>query len=80
MSAALNLPPLLARLGRRVPGPFVSLHFAAGLELARRLKWLEPPAELDGRSFAITVEDGVSRLHLLMQLMSFSVQFLEFRY
>ncbi len=57
MSAALNLPPLLARLGRRVPGPFVSLHFAAGLELARRLKWLEPPAELDGRSFAITVED-----------------------
>ncbi|MEN4922844.1 SCP2 sterol-binding domain-containing protein [Achromobacter spanius] len=57
MSAALNLPPLLARLGRRVPGPFVSLHFVAGLEVARRLKWLEPPAELDGRSFAITVED-----------------------
>ncbi|WP_313620211.1 SCP2 sterol-binding domain-containing protein [Achromobacter sp.] len=57
MSAALNLPPMLAKLGRRVPTPFVSLHFVAGLELARRLKWLEPPQELDGRSFAITVED-----------------------
>lgn len=57
MSAALNLPPVFAKLGRRVPGPFVSLHFVAGLELARRLKWLEPPAELNGRSFAITVED-----------------------
>lgn len=57
MSAALNLPPVLAKLGRRVPGPFVSLHFVAGLELARQLKWLEPPAELNGRSFAITVED-----------------------
>jgi len=57
MSAALNLPPMFAKLGRRVPGPFVSLHFVAGLELARRLKWLEPPAELNGRSFAITVED-----------------------
>ncbi|EHK64253.1 ubiquinone anaerobic biosynthesis accessory factor UbiT [Achromobacter arsenitoxydans] len=57
MSAALNIPSLIARLGRRVPGPFVSLHFVAGLEVARRLKWLEPPAELEGRSFAITVED-----------------------
>ena len=57
MSAALNLPPVLAKLGRRVPGPFVSLHFVAGLELARQLKWLEPRAELNGRSFAITVED-----------------------
>lgn len=57
MSAVLNLPPVFAKLGRRVPGPFVSLHFVAGLELARRLKWLEPPAELNGRSFAITVED-----------------------
>ncbi|MGE8706150.1 MAG: ubiquinone anaerobic biosynthesis accessory factor UbiT [Achromobacter sp.] len=57
MSAALNLPPMLAKLGKRVPGPFVSLHFVAGLELARRLKWLEPPADLNGRTFAITVED-----------------------
>lgn len=57
MSATLNIPPMLAKLGRRVPGPFISLHFVAGLELARRLKWLEPPAELNGRTFAITVED-----------------------
>lgn len=57
MSAALTLPPMLAKLGKRVPGPFVSRHFVAGLELARRLKWLEPPAELNGRTFAITVED-----------------------
>ena len=57
MSAALNLPPMLAKLGKRVPGPFVSLHFVAGLEPARRFKWLEPPAELNGRTFAITVED-----------------------
>lgn len=59
MSASLNLnpPALLARLGRRLPTPFVSLHFVAGLEVARRLKWLSPPPELDGRSFAITIED-----------------------
>jgi predicted lipid carrier protein YhbT len=48
---------VLARLGRRLPAPFVSLHFTVGLELARRLKWLTPPAELEGRSFGITVED-----------------------
>ncbi|CAB5513893.1 ubiquinone anaerobic biosynthesis accessory factor UbiT [Achromobacter anxifer] len=57
MSAAIQVPGLFARLGRRLPGPFVSLHFTAGLELARRLKWLSPPSELEGRSFAITVED-----------------------
>ncbi len=51
------LPGAVARLGRRLPAPLVSLHVAAGLELARRLKWLSPPPELDGRSFAITVED-----------------------
>ena len=38
--AAFTLPSLVARLGRRVPAPLASLHFAAGLELARRLKWL----------------------------------------
>lgn len=53
----LNLPALLAKLGRRVPAPLASLHMVAGLELARRAKWLTPPPELDGRSFAITVED-----------------------
>lgn len=58
MSAAgFTVPGLVARLGRRLPAPLVSLHFVAGLELARRLNWLSPPAELDGRSFAITIED-----------------------
>jgi len=59
VSSALTLgpPAWLARLGRRLPAPFVSLHFVAGLELSRRLNWLQPPAELDGRSFAITIED-----------------------
>lgn len=51
------VPGLVARLGRRLPAPLVSLHFVAGLELARRLNWLSPPPELEGRSFAITIED-----------------------
>jgi predicted lipid carrier protein YhbT len=38
MSAAIQVPGVLARLGRR-------------------LQWLTPPAELEGRSFGITVED-----------------------
>ncbi len=50
-------PGALARLGRWLPAPLLSLHAVAGLELARRLKWLTPPPELDGRSFAITVQD-----------------------
>lgn len=57
MSMSIAMPAVFARIGRRLPTPLVSLHFVAGLELARRLKWLSPPAELEGRSFAITVED-----------------------
>ena len=46
MNLSLPAPPaLLARLGRKLPAPLVSLHFTAGLELARRFKWLAPPAE-----------------------------------
>ena len=51
------VPGLVARLGRRLPAPLVALHFVAGLEVARRLNWLSPPPELEGRSFAITIED-----------------------
>lgn len=47
----------LQRLAAHVPAPLLSLHFAAGLELARRLRWLSPPPELDGRSFAINLRD-----------------------
>ncbi len=57
MSVAMGFPGLLAKVGRRLPAPLVSVHFVAGLELARRFKWLSPPPELDGRSFAITIED-----------------------
>lgn len=57
MSGPLTLPAVLAKIGRRVPTPWVSLHVVAGLELARRFQWLSPPPELEGRSFAITVED-----------------------
>ncbi|KGD86709.1 lipid carrier protein [Achromobacter sp. RTa] len=57
MSGALQVPALFAKVGRRIPSPLVSMHCVAALELARRFKWLLPPQELDGRSFAITVED-----------------------
>lgn len=57
MSGPAKIPAILAKVGRRVPAPFVSLHVVAGLELARRAKVLSPPPELEARSFAITVED-----------------------
>ncbi|MBB1627188.1 SCP2 domain-containing protein [Achromobacter sp. UMC71] len=55
--AGWNVPAAVVRLGCRLPAPLLSLHAVAGLELARRLKWLTPPPELDGYSFAITLED-----------------------
>lgn len=58
MLNSLPRPPAwLARLGRRIPAPWLSLHSAVGLELLRRGGWLMPPAELDGRRFAIVVKD-----------------------
>lgn len=58
MAFKLPTPPaFLARLGRRVPTPLATLPLVAGLAVARRLAWLLPPEELDGRRFAITVED-----------------------
>lgn len=57
MSIAMGFSGLLANVGRRLPAPLVSMHFVAGLEMARRFKWLSPPPELEGRSFAITIED-----------------------
>lgn len=50
-------PEVLVRMARRLPVPLTSFPFVMGLDLARRLSWLAPPAELDGRRFAITVED-----------------------
>jgi len=48
---------VVAGIGRRLPVPFVSAHLIAALEFARHMQWLQPPARLDGRSFAITIED-----------------------
>lgn len=48
---------LLASLGKVLPPSLVSLHMSAGLELARRCRWLTPPPELNGRTFALTVSD-----------------------
>lgn len=54
--------PSLADIGRKLPPLFVSAHFVAALEIARHMQWLTPPAELDGRSFAISIEDLGLRL------------------
>src|SRR3546814_6807763 len=48
---------ILARLDLVLPAPVVSAHFALGLEVARHLKWLQPPAEIEGKRFAIKVQD-----------------------
>lgn len=53
----LRLPAFLAKVGARLPEPFVSLHFVAGLEVARMMHWLNPPEELEGKVFLIRVED-----------------------
>ncbi|MGA3771630.1 ubiquinone anaerobic biosynthesis accessory factor UbiT [Ralstonia solanacearum] len=50
-------PAALVRLARRLPVPLTSFPFVLGLDVARRLAWLTPPPELEGRRFALTVED-----------------------
>src|SRR3546814_5883936 len=47
----------LSRLDRLLPAPLVSAHFALGLEIARHFKWLQPPAEIEGKRFAIKSAD-----------------------
>ena len=51
-------PSLLPALERLLPPPLVSAHFVLGLEVARLLKWLVPPPEIEGKRFAIKVEDA----------------------
>jgi predicted lipid carrier protein YhbT len=53
----LRPPEVFVRMARSLPVPLTSFPFVMGLDLARRLSWLTPPPELDGRRFAITVED-----------------------
>ncbi|HSD37208.1 MAG TPA: SCP2 sterol-binding domain-containing protein [Rhodocyclaceae bacterium] len=55
--AAANTLSPLASIGRRLPTSFVSAHLVAALEFARHMQWLQPPAQLDGRSFGIRIED-----------------------
>jgi predicted lipid carrier protein YhbT len=64
-------PALLRRIGRHLPAPLLSLHFIAGLEVARRLQWLQPPAELHGRRFAIEISDLGLRLNFSCQAHGF---------
>lgn len=52
-----RLTNLLARMDPFVPTRLVSAHFALGLEIARHLKWLQPPAEIEGKRFAIKIQD-----------------------
>ena len=52
-----RLMTVLARVDRVLPAPLVSAHFALGLEIARHLKWLQPPVDIEGKRFAIKVED-----------------------
>ena len=40
-----------------MPAPLLSFPFVAGLKVARGSRYLTPPEELNGRSFAITVID-----------------------
>jgi len=51
------LHAVLSRLGPLLPTALTSAHLVAGLEVARRLQWLTPPAELDGKRFCIEVTD-----------------------
>ena len=53
----LRPPEVFVRMARSLPVPLTSFPFVMGLDLARRLSWLTPPPALDGRRFAITVED-----------------------
>ncbi len=52
-----TLKTWLARVHGRVPARARALPLVAGLELARRAGWLQPPAALDGHGFLLVVED-----------------------
>ena len=52
-----RLTAMLSRLDRLLPAPVVSARFALGLEIARHFKWLQPPVEIEGKRFAIKIED-----------------------
>lgn len=53
----LTPPRILAQAAQRLPTALTSVPFTLGLELARHLTWLTPPAALDGKTFTLTVND-----------------------
>jgi len=52
-----SLATLTSRVAARTPVWVTTLPLMALLDAAQRLNWLSPPAELEGRRFAITVTD-----------------------
>jgi O2-independent ubiquinone biosynthesis accessory factor UbiT len=67
----LKIPALVSRIGPRIPVPLLSLPFAAGLEFARARRWLVPPEELHGRSFALHITDLGARIRFRCERGSF---------
>lgn len=67
----MKIPALVSRIGPRIPAPMLSLPFAAGLEFARARRWLVPPAELNGRSFALHITDLGARIRFRCESGSF---------
>ncbi len=50
-------PKFLRKLGGALPPVLPTLPFVLGLEIARRSRWLTPPAELNGRRFDLCISD-----------------------
>lgn len=68
MSKDFPTPPVwLQQWHQRLPVRFWSWHALLGLEAARKLAGLTPPAELDGRCFALTVSDWGIQVHFTCQ-------------
>jgi len=51
------LKSMMTRVHRHMPAPMRAAPLVVALEAMRRAGWLEPPAALDGRTFALTVDD-----------------------
>ncbi len=51
------LQTVVSRVHRYMPAPLRAVPLVAALEAMRHAGWLAPPAALDGRTFALTVDD-----------------------
>ena len=54
----LRPPEVFVRMARSLPVPLTSFPFVMGLDLARRLSWLTPPPELEGRRACFCCRSG----------------------